>query len=168
MILACGGFEANAQWRARHLGPGWDLAKVRGSKFNTGDGLEMAMRHRRAAVRATGRAAMRSGWERYASDFGDPSTSDDYERDNYPFSIMINADGKRFVDEGADIRNYTYAKYGRIILQQPMQFAWQLFDSSVTQFLRPEYRSKHVTKVIANTHRRAGREARRREQAASS
>jgi tricarballylate dehydrogenase len=32
-----------------------------------------------------------------------------------------------------------------------MQFAWQLFDSSVTQYLRPEYRSKHVTKVVANS-----------------
>jgi len=150
VILACGGFEANAAWRARHLGPGWDLAKVRGSKYNTGDGLEMALR---IGAQPTGHwsGCHSVGWERYASDFGDPSTSDDYERDNYPFSIMINADGKRFVDEGADIRNYTYAKYGRIILQQPMQFAWQLFDSSVTHFLRPEYRSRHVTKVMANS-----------------
>jgi tricarballylate dehydrogenase len=76
--------------------------------------------------------------------------TDDYERDSYPFSIMVNADGKRFLDEGADIRNYTYAKYGRIILEQPGQFAWQIFDSSVTHLLRPEYRSKHVTKVKAN------------------
>jgi tricarballylate dehydrogenase len=43
VILACGGFEANAEWRARHLGPGWDLAKVRGTQFNTGDGLSMAL-----------------------------------------------------------------------------------------------------------------------------
>jgi hypothetical protein len=43
VVLACGGFEANAACRARHLGPGWDLAKVRGSKYNTGDGLQMAM-----------------------------------------------------------------------------------------------------------------------------
>ncbi|HEX2829284.1 MAG TPA: FAD-dependent tricarballylate dehydrogenase TcuA [Burkholderiales bacterium] len=150
VILACGGFEANAAWRARHLGPGWDLAKVRGSKYNTGDGLQMAMD---IGAQPWGHwsGCHSVGWERYASDFGDPSTIDDYERDNYPFSIMINADGKRFVDEGADIRNYTYAKYGRIILQQPMQFAWQLFDSSVLHYLRPEYKSKHVTKVKANS-----------------
>ena len=150
VVLACGGFEANAAWRARHLGPGWDLAKVRGSKYNTGDGLQMAMDiGAQPAGHWSGCHSV--GWERYASDFGDPSTIDDYERDNYPFSIMINADGKRFVDEGADIRNYTYAKYGRIILQQPMQFAWQLFDSSVLHYLRPEYKSKHVTKVQANS-----------------
>jgi len=64
---------------------------------------------------------------------------------------MVNAEGRRFLDEGADIRNYTYAKYGRIILQQPGQFAWQIFDSSVTHLLRPEYRTKHVTRVRSDT-----------------
>ena len=43
VVLACGGFEANPEWRARYLGPGWDLVKVRGTRFNTGDGLRMAL-----------------------------------------------------------------------------------------------------------------------------
>ena len=43
VVLACGGFEANPEWRTRYLGPGWDTAKVRGSRFNTGDGLKMAL-----------------------------------------------------------------------------------------------------------------------------
>ena len=150
VVLACGGFEANAAWRARHLGPGWDLAKVRGSRYNCGDGLDMAMRiGAQSAGHWSGCHAV--GWERYADEFGSFDTMDDYERDNYPFSIMVNADGKRFLDEGADIRNYTYAKYGRVILQQPDQFAWQIFDSSVTHMLRPEYRARRVTKVTANT-----------------
>jgi tricarballylate dehydrogenase len=150
VVLACGGFEANAAWRARHLGPGWDLAKVRGSKYNCGDGLDMALRiGAQPAGHWSGCHAV--GWERYADDFGSFATMDDYERDNYPFSIMVNSEGKRFLDEGADIRNYTYAKYGRIILQQPEQFAWQIFDSTVTHMLRPEYRARRVTKVTANS-----------------
>jgi tricarballylate dehydrogenase len=64
---------------------------------------------------------------------------------------MINAKGKRFVDEGADFRNYTYAKYGRVILEQPEQFAWQVFDKKIIPMLRAEYRIKQVTKVTANT-----------------
>jgi tricarballylate dehydrogenase len=64
---------------------------------------------------------------------------------------MLNADGERFVDEGADFRNYTYAKYGREILRQPGQFAWQLFDAKVKHLLRDEYRIKQVTKVTADT-----------------
>ena len=39
VVLACGGFESNPSWRTRYLGPGWDLAKVRGTRFNTGDGI---------------------------------------------------------------------------------------------------------------------------------
>ena len=43
VILACGGFESNPMWRARYLGKDWDLAKVRGTRYNMGDGLRMAM-----------------------------------------------------------------------------------------------------------------------------
>jgi succinate dehydrogenase/fumarate reductase flavoprotein subunit len=43
IILGCGGFESNPEWRARYLGRPWDSAKVRGTRYNTGDGLRMAM-----------------------------------------------------------------------------------------------------------------------------
>ena len=62
--------------------------------------------------------------------------------------IMLNANGVRFLDEGADIRNYTYAKYGRIILEQPGQSAWQIFDSKV---VTTPTGSRGVTKVTANS-----------------
>jgi len=150
VVLACGGFEANAAWRAKYLGPGWDLAKVRGSRFNTGDGLDMALRIG-AQPRGNWSGCHSVGWERHAEDFGDFAVTDDYERDSYPFSIMVNGEGRRFLDEGADIRNYTYAKYGRIILQQPGQFAWQIFDAAVAHLLRPEYGARRVTKVTADT-----------------
>ncbi|MBI3068508.1 MAG: FAD-dependent tricarballylate dehydrogenase TcuA [Betaproteobacteria bacterium] len=150
VVLACGGFEANTEWRSRYLGRGWDLAKVRGTKYNTGDGLAMALRiGAQPCGHWSGCHAV--GWERYASDFGDFALTNDYERDSYPFSIIVNAEGRRFLDEGADFRNYTYAKYGRIVLEQPGQFAWQIYDAKVVHLLRPEYRTRHVTKVTANT-----------------
>ncbi|MFZ0099565.1 MAG: FAD-dependent oxidoreductase, partial [Gemmobacter sp.] len=43
VVLACGGFEANAEMRARYLGANWDTAHIRGVPFNTGDGLRMAL-----------------------------------------------------------------------------------------------------------------------------
>ena len=64
---------------------------------------------------------------------------------------MVNAEGKRFLDEGADFRNYTYAKYGRIVLQQPGSFAWQVFDAQVKHLLRDEYKLRGATKVQADT-----------------
>ena len=59
------------------------------------------------------------GWDRNAPEFGDLAVGDGFQKHSYPFGIMVNARGRRFVDEGADFRNYTYAKYGRVILEQP-------------------------------------------------
>ena len=150
VILASGGFQANAAWRTRYLGPGWDLAKVRGSRFSVGDGIRMALEiGAMSAGNWSGCHAV--GWERNAPEFGDLAVGDAFQKHSYPFGVMLNANGRRFVDEGADFRNYTYAKYGRVILEQPGQFAWQLFDGKVLHLLRDEYRIKQVTKVSADT-----------------
>ena len=53
---------------------------------------------------------------------------------------MLNENGERFVDEGLDFRNYTYAQFGRAVLQQPGQRAWQIFDAKVFDLLYAEYR----------------------------
>ncbi|HLN10662.1 MAG TPA: FAD-dependent tricarballylate dehydrogenase TcuA [Xanthobacteraceae bacterium] len=150
VVLAAGGFEANVEWRTRYLGPGWDLAKVRGSRFNTGDGIRMALD---IGAQPTGNwsGCHAVGWDRNAPEFGDLSVGDNFQKHSYPWGIMINAGGERFVDEGADFRNYTYAKYGRVILSQPGQFAWQVFDNKVLHLLRDEYRIKRVTKARADT-----------------
>jgi tricarballylate dehydrogenase len=150
VVLASGGFEANAEWRTRYLGPGWDLAKVRGTRFNTGDGIRMAL-DIGASPYGNWSGCHAVGWERNAPEFGDLAVGDQFQKHSYPWGLIVNAHGERFVDEGADFRNYTYAKYGRIVLEQPGQFAWQIFDAKVTHLLRDEYRIKQVTKVTANT-----------------
>ena len=150
VILACGGFEANPEMRTRYLGPGWEMAKVRGTRFNTGDGLRMAL-NVGAASYGNWSGCHAVGWERNAPEFGDLAVGDQFQKHSYPFGIMVNAHGERFVDEGADFRNYTYAKYGREVLAQPGQFAWQVFDQQVTHLLRDEYRIRQITKVSANT-----------------
>jgi tricarballylate dehydrogenase len=150
VVLACGGFEANTEWRTRYLGPGWELAKVRGTRHNTGDGIRMALEVG-AMPWGNWSGCHAVGWDRNAPDFGDLSVGDGFQKHSYPFGIIVNARGERFVDEGADFRNYTYAEYGRRVLEQPGQFAWQVFDSKVTHLLRDEYRIREVTKVRAET-----------------
>ncbi len=150
VVLACGGFEANAEWRTRYLGPGWDLAKVRGSRFNTGDGIRMAL-DIGASPRGNWSGCHAVQWEMNAPEFGDLAVGDQFQKHSYPFGILINATGRRFVEEGADFRNYTYAKYGRVVLEQPGQFAWQIFDRKVKHLLRDEYRIRQITKVTAST-----------------
>ena len=150
VVLACGGFEANAEMRTRYLGPGWDLAKVRGTKYNTGRGIDMAL-----AVGAMPighwSGCHATEWDMNAPPFGDLTVGDSFQKHNYPFCIYINANGERFVDEGADFHTFTYAKYGREVLNQPGQFAWQVFDQQVTHLLREDYRIKRITKVQADT-----------------
>jgi tricarballylate dehydrogenase len=150
VVLACGGFEANPEWRTRYLGPGWELAKVRGTRFNVGDGLKMALDIGACPYgNWSGRHAV--SWERHAPEFGVVERSHDPYRHSYPLSIMVNAEGRRFVDEGADFYNYTYAKYGAEVLKQPGQFAWQVFDAKVKPLLLKEYGGRNVTRVTANS-----------------
>jgi tricarballylate dehydrogenase len=150
VVLACGGFQANTEMRTRYMGPGWELAKIRGTRFNTGDGHQMALGIGASSVgNWSGGHAV--GWDRNAPEFGDLDVGDQFQKHSYPFGIMVNSTGERFVDEGADFRNYTYAKYGKVILDQPENFAWQIFDKKVEHLLRDEYRIKRVTKVIANS-----------------
>jgi tricarballylate dehydrogenase len=150
VVLAAGGFQANTEWRTRYLGPGWELAKVRGTRFNTGDAIGMAL-DAGAAAAGNWSGCHAVAWERNAPEFGDLAVGDQFQKHSYPWGIYLNAEGRRFVDEGADFRNYTYAKYGRVILSQPGQFAWQIFDAKVKNQLRDEYRIRQVTKRVSDS-----------------
>ena len=138
VVLGCGGFEANAQWRAQYLSPPWDHAKVRGTAHNQGDGLRMAL--------ALGALPWGQWSGRHSTpisnewpDFADRGRTDKSNRLSYPFGVMINRDGLRFCDEGEDFGLYTYAKYGGEILRQPGSLAWQIFDQKTAHLLEPRY-----------------------------
>jgi len=150
VVLASGGFEANPEWRARYLGPDWELARVRGTRHNTGDGIRMALE---VGAQPYGHwsSCHAVAWDLNAPPFGDRRVGDLFQKHSYPLGLIVNKRGERFVDEGADLRNYTYAKYGREILRQPERCAFQLFDQKVIGLLREEYRIPRVTKAEANT-----------------
>lgn len=150
VILACGGFEANSEMRTRYLGPGWDLARVRGTRFNTGDGIRMAL-DIGAMPHGNWSGCHAVAWDRNAPEFGDLAVGDNFQKHSYPFGLVVNRDGLRFLDEGADFRNYTYAKYGREILNQPGQTAWQIFDQKSVSLLRDEYRIRQITKAESDS-----------------
>ena len=150
VILACGGFEANAEWRARYLGPGWDLAKVRGTRFNTGDGLRMAIEAGALPYGNWSGCHVVAG-DLNAPNYGDLKHGDAFQKHSYPFGVLINADGRRFFDEGYDFRMYTYVECGLALAKQPKQLAYQVFDNKVLKLLRDEYRLRSVTKIRANT-----------------
>ncbi|MFL2646794.1 MAG: FAD-dependent tricarballylate dehydrogenase TcuA [Dehalococcoidia bacterium] len=150
IILAAGGFESNVEMRTRYLGAGWEFAKIRGTRHNMGDMIRAAI-----DIGAQPYGHWSSGhavaWDVNAPPTGNRRIGDLYQKHSYPLGMIVNVNGERFVDEGADFRNYTYAKYGREILKQPLGIAFQLFDQQTVSMLRDEYRIREITKAEANT-----------------
>ena len=150
VVLACGGFEANPEMRTRYLGPGWELCRVRGTRHNTGGGIRAALDI--GAQPFGGWSTCHAvQWDISAPPFGDRVVLDNFQKHSYPIGIVVNLKGERFIDEGADYRNHTYAKYGREVMKQPRRAAVQIFDAKTIDMVRDEYRIKQVTKFTANT-----------------
>jgi tricarballylate dehydrogenase len=149
VVLATGGFHANVRWRAQYLGPNWDLAKVRGSRYNTGDGIDMAL-SAGAAAHGNWTGCHAVFYDLNAPPFGDINLLNQ-QKNYFTLGIVVNADGRRFVDEGLDFRNYTYSGMGARVLAQPGAVAWQVFDARTVDLLPDEYRVKHATRLQADT-----------------
>jgi tricarballylate dehydrogenase len=154
IVLACGGFEANADMRSRVMGELWKRAKVRGTRHNTGAGLTMAL-DAGAVLFGKLDGCHAVPMDRHMPDYGNLDLPfverKHYRKICYFLGVMLNARGKRFVDEGKDFRNYTYAQFGRAILEQPGSFAWQIFDRKVEPLLYDEYRFEQSSFVEAET-----------------
>jgi succinate dehydrogenase/fumarate reductase flavoprotein subunit len=149
VILCCGGFEASPRLRAQYLGPNWDLAHVRGTPFNTGDGLEISLREVNAKFVGNWSGCHSVAWDANSpSNSGSRELTNQYTKSGYPLGIMVNSEGERFVDEGIDMRNFTYASFGREILRQPGGFAFQIWDKTGLEWLREEEYGDNVTKKI--------------------
>lgn len=149
VVLAAGGFHANATWRAAYLGNGWDLAKVRGSRYNTGDAIRIAMDH---GARPHGHWSGCHGvfYDANAPAFGDIALIDQ-QKNYFTLGIVVNTRGERFIDEGEDFRNYTYSRMGAQLLRQPGGRGWQIFDAQTSGLLPQEYRVKHASRIHGDT-----------------
>jgi tricarballylate dehydrogenase len=152
VVLAAGGFEANPDMREEFLGEGWRHAKVRGTPFNTGDMLRAALRVG-AAEHGDWSTCHSVAWDAcHQQNESNRELTNQLTRGGYPLGIVVNRLGRRFLDEGADFRNYTYAKYGAQILKQPGGVAFQLFDAITRPRLRSEeYDMPGASVVVADT-----------------
>ncbi|WP_299168995.1 FAD-dependent tricarballylate dehydrogenase TcuA [uncultured Arthrobacter sp.] len=151
-VLAAGGFESNPEMREKYLGEGWARAKVRGTPNNQGTMLNAALGIG-AAKAGDWNSAHSVQWDAYY-----PDNESNYEltnrltRQGYFLGILVNNEGERFLDEGEDFRNYTYAKYGKVVLNQPDSIAFQIYDSKVRPLLRAEeYDMPGISLATADT-----------------
>ena len=150
VVLACGGFEANPDMRRQHIGPGWELARVRGAAHNTGDGIRAAMDV------GAGPAGQWTGCHATpidvdAPDTGDLKVTDIMPRRSYPIGITVNSDGRRFVDEGAGFAEQTFVAMGHAVLSQRGGIAHQLFDTKALPHMEGRYQA--ARRVEANSVR---------------
>lgn len=154
VVLGCGGFEANKALRIKYLGEMWAKARVRGTRHNLGKGIEMA-----TAVGAALNGFF-GGCHATPMDFNMPEYGNlkipfierkHYRKISYLFGVMLNANGERFVDEGKDFRNYTYAQFGKAVLEQPNNLAYQIFDAKVDNLLYSEYKTHDASVIEADS-----------------
>ncbi|OPX10802.1 FAD-dependent tricarballylate dehydrogenase TcuA [Mycobacterium sp. AT1] len=152
VVMTAGGFESDPTWREKHLGTGWANAKVRGTPHNTGDLIAAAM-DVGASAGGDWSTCHSVQWDAFLpGNESNRELTNRLTRQSYPLGIIVNTLGERFLDEGADFRNYTYAKYGREILAQPGSTAYQIFDASLRPMLRAEeYDMPGVSVAVADT-----------------
>jgi tricarballylate dehydrogenase len=125
VILACGGFQGNAEMLNRYLGPRSMYLRPmsRGGYYNKGEGIRMALDIGAAPC----------------GDFGSYHASPMDPRSNragpsmyiYPYGILVNKDGMRFTDEGPGPTDETYEAVTRHIFAQPAGIAWTILDAKV-------------------------------------
>jgi tricarballylate dehydrogenase len=154
VVLACGGFESNKELRIKYLGDKFANARVRGTRHNMGHGLQMAT-DCGAALNGYFGGCHATPMDKNMPEYGNLEIPHierkHYRKISYLFGVMLNARGERFVDEGLDMRNYTYAQFGKAVLEQPDNLAWQIFDAKVDKLLYSEYKTADASFVQVDT-----------------
>ncbi len=131
VIVGAGGYESSEEKRTRYYGSDYDAMTVRGSRYNTGEGIDMLLQ---AGANGTGQWG---GAHMALIDRGSPAFEGGANRvDGYQFGVLINNNGERFFDEGEDARAHTYAKLGRIIFEEPGHEAFIVIDSPLKEHMR--------------------------------
>jgi tricarballylate dehydrogenase len=123
VILATGSYAANPELRARYLGPWAESLIVRGTRYNTGEGLQMLLE---VGAQPVGQ------WGDYHSAVLD-ANSPRVEGGKtalyiYQLGVIVNGAGCRFLDEGIDFRDNTYVIFSKAMVQQPGGVCYCILD----------------------------------------
>lgn len=132
VILASGSFAGHDAMLAEYIGAGAEsLARISpGTHFNTGEGIRMAL--------AAG--AQRSGdWQGMHIEPVDPRSANSAPVVLvYPYGILVDREGRRFLDEGAGLVHATWEVVSRSIhFDTPGRVAYAIFDAKLQAI--PDY-----------------------------
>jgi tricarballylate dehydrogenase len=129
-LLASGGYQGNPEMMTHYLGPHAAHIRpvARGGYYDKGEGIRMAL--------AAG-AAPAGDFGSYHAEPVDPrSRQPEAVVHIYPYGVLLNKRGERFIDEGPGPVDQHYDPITRTIGEQPDGIAWVIFDAGVDEIPR--------------------------------
>ncbi len=123
VVLASGGFEGNPEMLSRYLGPQSQFIRpvARGGYYNRGEGIRMALE--------IGAAPCGDYGSFHAQPVDPRSGRHEPVVLNYPYGILVNREGRRFVDEAPATVDASYEAASRRIMAQPEGIAFAITDA---------------------------------------
>ena len=131
-VVSSGGFQANIDWLKQYWGEAAENFLIRGTPYAKGRMLKNLLAQ---GVQSIGDPTQ---FHAVAIDARSPKFDGGIvtRLDCIPFSIVVDANAKRFYDEGEDVWPKRYAIWGRLVAQQQGQIAWSIIDAkSATLFM---------------------------------
>jgi tricarballylate dehydrogenase len=107
IVLACGGFQGNGGMMRAHFGEGAETMRLisPGTRFNTGDGIRMAMQLG---------AELSGDWNGMHAEPVDARSNNSAPVVLvYPYGIVVDKNGHRFFDEGRGLVHETWEWFAR-------------------------------------------------------
>lgn len=132
VVLASGGYEGNPEMLAQYMGPRALMLRpiARGGYYNKGEGIRMALRIG---------AAPCGDFSSYHAEPIDPRSGiAEAAIFIFPYGILVNQEGRRFVDEAPATVDATYESITRQIFGQTNGIAYVILDAKLKDV--PNYR----------------------------
>jgi tricarballylate dehydrogenase len=133
VVVASGGHQANIDWLKRDWGEAAENFQIRGSAFGQGRVLAHLLQQQAAPVGDPAQCHMVAVDARGPKFDGGIVT----RLDCAPFGVVVDRNGRRFRDEGAEIGPRRYAIWGALLARCPDQIAYAVFDADAEQFFHP-------------------------------
>ena len=125
VVLASGGFQGNPEMMTQYIGRNAvnipTIAK--GGQYNKGEGIRMALD---IGAKPAGQ------WDAFHAEPADPrSDREEAVVMTFPYGVLVNGKGERFLDEGAGTVDETYEQVARTILYDADQTAYVIIDQKM-------------------------------------
>jgi tricarballylate dehydrogenase len=127
VILASGGFEGNAEMQARYYGERARYIRpvARGGYYNRGEGLRMALN--------LGASTCGDFSEYHAQPIDPRSGVSEPIVFNFPYGILVDREGRRFIDEASNTVDAIYENVARTINKLPGGVAYLICDARLDE-----------------------------------